>query len=75
MGIHGHLYYKIKHIIPINFPCARRRKETLATVGTQELNINFIFNNSDIFGGISLNPKILRLIINPWKNCLYTVLN
>ena len=56
MGIHGHLYYKIKHIIPINFPCARRRKETLTTVGTQELNINFIFNNSDIFGGISLNP-------------------
>ena len=40
MGIHGHLYYKIKHIIPINFPRARRRKETLATVGTQELNIN-----------------------------------
>ena len=36
---------------------------TLATVGTQEFIINFIFNNSDIFGGISLNPIILRLII------------
>ena len=57
------------------YPRARRRKETLATVGTQEFIINFIFNNSDIFGGISLNPIILRLIINPWKNCLYTVLN
>ena len=41
----------------------------------REFVINFIFNNSDIFGGISLNPKILRLIINPWKNCPYTVLN
>ena len=49
MGIHGHLYHKIKHIIPINFPCARRRKETLATVGTQELNINFIFNTDYFF--------------------------
>ena len=49
MGIHGHLYYKIKHIIPINFPCARRRKETLATVGTQELNINFIVNTDYFF--------------------------
>ena len=25
----------------MNWPYARRRKETLATVGTQELNINF----------------------------------
>ena len=41
----------------------------------REFVINFIFNNSDIFGGISLNPIILRLIINPWKNCLYSLLN
>jgi len=26
----------------------------------REFVINFIFNNSDIFGGISLNPIILR---------------
>ena len=60
MGIHGHSCYKIKHIITVNYSRARRRKETLATVGTQEFIINFIFNNSDIFGGISLNPIILR---------------
>ena len=64
MGIHGHLYYKIKHIIPINFPCARRRKETLATVGTQELNINLCI----FFAPMEQkSEKIIRKIFGAWQ--------
>ena len=62
MSIHGHLYYKIKHIIPINFPRARRRKETLATVGTQELNINLCIFNTDYFFR-TLIARMTRIIL------------